>query len=145
MAHVAPLVACTKPGRFRGTRWPPPRASRSSACSTTMPTRSSRHRHAAPEGLQRAFDEAGVPAIVPRVGPLLGVFFTERQPTNFDEAQLAADNGVYPRFFHAMLDEGVALAPGAYEALFPSLAHTDDVIDETIAAASRAVATLASP
>ncbi len=94
------------------------------------------------DGMTAAFDAAGVTAIVPRVGPLVGVFFCAEQPTNFDEAQAAADNGVYRRFFHGMLDRGFALAPGAYEALFPSLAHTDDVIDATIDAAHEVARTL---
>ena len=94
------------------------------------------------EGLTRVFSDAGVPAVVPRVGPLVGIFFTDVQPTDFDEAQAAADNGVYPRFFHGMLDRGIGLAPGAYEALFPSLAHTDEVIDTTIAAAAEVASTL---
>jgi len=89
-------------------------------------------------GLQGAFDGAGVTAVVPRVGPLVGLFFTDSLPTDFDEAKVAADNGMYPRFFHGMLDRGVALAPGPYEALFPSLAHSDDVIDATVAAAYEA-------
>ncbi len=93
-------------------------------------------------GLAGAFADAGVVATVPRVGPLLGIFFTDTQPTNFDEAQAAADNGVYPRFFHGMLERGVALAPGAYEALFPSLAHNDSVIDATIEIAAEVAATL---
>ena len=84
-------------------------------------------------GMEAAFAAAGVAAVVPRVGPLLGLFFTDALPTNFDEADVAATNGVYQRFFHAMLARGVALAPGAYEAIFVSLAHTDDIIDETVA------------
>ena len=94
------------------------------------------------EGLTRVFKDAGVVATVPRVGPLVGIFFTGSQPTNFDEAQAAADNGVYPKFFHGMLDRGVALAPGAYEALFPSLAHSDEVIDATLETAAEVAATL---
>ena len=43
-----------------------------------------------------------------------------------------------PGFFHALLDEGVALAPGAYEVAFPGLAHDDSILDEVTAAASRA-------
>lgn len=93
-------------------------------------------------GLQGAFDAAGVTALVPRVGPLVGLFFTDAAPTNFDQAQAAADNGMYPRFFHGMLERGVALAPGAYEVMFPSLAHTDEVIDETVAAATEVAAGL---
>jgi glutamate-1-semialdehyde 2,1-aminomutase len=96
------------------------------------------------DGMSRAFADAGVVALVPRVGPLVGIFFTADQPMNFDEAKAAADNGTYPRFFHGMLDRGVALAPGAYEVLFPSMAHTDDVIDETIAAVGEVALEIAS-
>ena len=71
------------------------------------------------------------PAVVPRVGPLLGLFFTDEMPTDFDSAKEAADNGVYERFFHAMLQRGVALAPGAHAVLAPSLAPTYDVVQQT--------------
>ena len=90
-------------------------------------------------GIEAAAVKAGVPMSVPRVGPLVGVFFTDRKPSNYDEAKEAADNGVYPRFFHGLLDRGVAIAPGAYEVLFPSLAHTDEDIDRTIQAVSEAL------
>ena len=84
------------------------------------------------EGLVSAFDGAGLASVLPRVGSLLGLFFGTTPPTDFDEAKVLADNGVYPKVFHALLDRGVALAPGPYEALFPSLAHGDAVVDETI-------------
>ena len=58
------------------------------------------------------------------------------------EAKAAADNGKYATFFHHMLDQGIALAPGAYEVLFPSLAHTDADIDRTIEAAAKAARAL---
>ncbi len=92
------------------------------------------------DGMAEAFDSAGLTAIVPRVGSLVGIFFTDTQPTNFDEAQASAENGVYPKLFHELLDRGVAWAPGAYEVLFPSLAHTDDIIDQTIEAVGQAAA-----
>ncbi len=88
------------------------------------------------EGLQGAFTAAGVTAVVPRVGPLLGLFFTGEAPTDFDEARKAADNGCYPRFFHGMLRRGVAFAPGAYEAIFCSLVHSGAEIDATVSAAA---------
>ena len=94
------------------------------------------------EGMQAAFDDAGVTAVLPRIGPLLGIFFTDTAPHDFDSAKAAADNGVYPRFFHGMLDRGIALAPGAYEAIFPSLAHSDDEIEATITACAEVAATL---
>ncbi len=88
------------------------------------------------DGLRTAFAGAGLDAQVPQVGPLLGVFFTDRPVRNYDDAKLAADNGMYPRYFHGMLDRGIALAPGPYEVMFPSLAHTAADLDRTIAAAS---------
>jgi glutamate-1-semialdehyde 2,1-aminomutase len=58
-------------------------------------------------------------------------------PTDFAAAK-TTDEAAYARFFHAMLAEGVALAPGAYEAIFVGLAHDDAVIDRIVDAASRA-------
>ena len=84
------------------------------------------------DGLVSAFSGAGLTSVLPQVGTLLGLFFGTNPPTDFDEAKVVADNGVYPKVFHALLDRGVALAPGPYEALFPSLAHGDAVVDETI-------------
>jgi glutamate-1-semialdehyde 2,1-aminomutase len=92
------------------------------------------------EGMRNVFDAVGLPAVVPQVGPLVGLFFGDTTPTNFDEAKVLADNGVYPKFFHELLQRGVALAPGAYEILFPGLAHTDAVIDEALAAMAEAAA-----
>lgn len=87
-------------------------------------------------GLATAFDEAGVAAQVPCVGPLIGLFFTDLPVRNYDDAKEAAANGMYRRFFHGMLDRGIAFAPGPYEALFPSLAHSDADLDRTIEAAA---------
>tara|TARA_B100001146_G_scaffold118115_1_gene103875 strand:- start:389 stop:1663 length:1275 start_codon:yes stop_codon:yes gene_type:complete len=90
------------------------------------------------DGLAVAFNGAGLQTVLPRVGSLLGCFFGDVAPANFDEAKVLADNGIYPKVFHALLERGVALAPGAYEVLFPSLAHSDEVIDETISIAVEA-------
>lgn len=95
------------------------------------------------DGLAEAIGSAGVPVQVPRVGPLVGVFFGDHAVTDFPSAQASAGSGTYRRFFRAMLHRGVALAPGPYEALFPSLAHTDAHIDQTVAAAAEAAAHLA--
>jgi len=94
------------------------------------------------DGLADALTGSGLTAVLPRVGPLLGLFFGDVPPTDFDEAQALADNGIYPQVFHALLERGVALAPGAYEALFPSLAHDDEVIEATISAAAEAAASV---
>jgi glutamate-1-semialdehyde 2,1-aminomutase len=91
--------------------------------------------------LTAACDAAGLPATFPVVGTLVGMYFGEgAAPTNFDEAKTTHEK-LYAAFFHAMLAEGVALAPGAYEALFVGLGHTDAVIDEIGEVAPRAAVT----
>lgn len=93
-------------------------------------------------GMRAAFEAAGVEAVVPQIGPLVGLFFGAEEPTNFDEVSALAENGVYTKFFHGCLERGVALAPGPYEILFPGLSHTDAVIDETVEIMSEVAQTL---
>jgi glutamate-1-semialdehyde 2,1-aminomutase len=93
-------------------------------------------------GLEGAFEAAGVDAVVPRVGSLLGLFFGAETPRDLDEVSASVDRGLYAPFFRSMLRRGVALAPGPYEAIFVSLAHSDADIDATIAAATAAAAEL---
>lgn len=93
--------------------------------------------------LGQACAAAGLAARFPVVGTLVGMYFgAGAAPTNFVEAK-TTDEQVYRTFFHAMLSEGIALAPGAYEALFVGLAHTDDVLDAIGEAAGRAAAATA--
>jgi glutamate-1-semialdehyde 2,1-aminomutase len=90
--------------------------------------------------LRDACHAAGLPAQFPVVGTLVGMYFGEGDaPTDFVGAK-TTDESLFAAFFHAMLREGVALAPGAYEALFVGLAHTDDVLDEIGERAVRAAA-----
>jgi glutamate-1-semialdehyde 2,1-aminomutase len=76
-------------------------------------------------------------AVAPRVATLVGLFFATEAPVDYLGAR-AADHDRYAAFFHGLLDRGVALAPGGYEVLFPGLAHTDEVVDEVVAAARSA-------
>jgi glutamate-1-semialdehyde 2,1-aminomutase len=94
------------------------------------------------DGLRGAFADAGVAAVVPQVGPLVGLFFGEREPHNHDEARALVDLQRYPAFFHGMLDRGIALAPGAYEVLFPSLAHSADDIRITVEGAAEVASSM---
>jgi glutamate-1-semialdehyde 2,1-aminomutase len=88
--------------------------------------------------LRDACSAAGFAAQFPVVGTLIGMYCGEGElPTNFAEAK-QTDERAYARFFHAMLGEGVAMAPGAYEAIFVGLAHTDDVLDQIAESAGRA-------
>jgi glutamate-1-semialdehyde 2,1-aminomutase len=68
-------------------------------------------------------------------------FFTGEPVSNWETAN-RANRELYGKFFHAMLEEGVYLAPSQFEAAFVSLAHTDDVIDQTLAAATKALKTI---
>ena len=82
-----------------------------------------------------------MPITVPVVGPLVGLHFSATPAVDYDTAR-TTDEKRLRRFFHALLDAGVALAPGAYEVAFPGLAHDDAVLDEVTAAAARAATTL---
>jgi glutamate-1-semialdehyde 2,1-aminomutase len=92
-------------------------------------------------GLQSALDAAGIEAVVPRVDTLVGLFFCAAEPIDYATAQ-HTDTAVYAQFFHALLERGVALAPGAYEVMFPGLAHTAAIVDEVVAAARDAASSL---
>jgi glutamate-1-semialdehyde 2,1-aminomutase len=90
-------------------------------------------------GLADAARAAGVPMTTDSVGGMFGFYFSDRVPTSYAEAT-QCDIPRFKAFFHAMLDEGVYLAPSAYEAGFVSIAHTDALVEDTIAAAGRALA-----
>jgi glutamate-1-semialdehyde 2,1-aminomutase len=91
--------------------------------------------------LRDAFAAAGLPVVVPQEATLVGLFFGDQAPTDYPSAQ-QTDTARYAAFFHAMLDRGVALAPGAYEVMFPGLSHSDEVIDEVGAVARAAAGSL---
>ena len=76
---------------------------------------------------------------VNRVGSMFTVFFTDQPVTDWDSAK-RCDTARFGRFFRAMLERGVYLAPSQFEAAFLSAAHTDDDIRKTIAAAREAFA-----
>ncbi|MGN6693419.1 MAG: aminotransferase class III-fold pyridoxal phosphate-dependent enzyme, partial [Aquihabitans sp.] len=90
-------------------------------------------------GLQAALDGAGITAVVGTAGPLIGLHLGATAPTDYVEAR-GTDEAQYAALFHALLQRGVALAPGAYEVMFPGLAHDDAVIDRIIEVAGDAAA-----
>jgi len=94
------------------------------------------------EGLKQAATEVGVPVAVNYVGGMYGLFFTDAEKvTNFKEV-CECDTDKFKKFFHFMLEEGVYLAPSAFEAGFLSLAHSDQDINDTIVAAKKAFSQL---
>ena len=92
------------------------------------------------EGLEAAGRAAGVPLTTQSVGGMFGLFFTDKPVWSFADAT-TCDVAHFQRFFHAMLEEGIYLAPSAYEAGFVSIAHTEADIANTVAAAERALKT----
>jgi len=87
-------------------------------------------------GLKTAADQAGVPFAVDSVGGMFGFYFTPTVPTSFAEVT-QSNIEAFKLFFHAMLDEGVYLAPSAYEAGFTSIAHDNAVVEQIIQAAAK--------
>ncbi|MNN24742.1 Glutamate-1-semialdehyde 2,1-aminomutase [compost metagenome] len=89
------------------------------------------------DGLTAAARAANVPFAADAIGGMFGLYFTQTVPTSFAEVT-KADVGRFNRFFHAMLNEGVYLAPSAFEAGFVSAKHDDAIIATTVEAAARA-------
>ncbi len=93
-------------------------------------------------GLAKAAQAAGVPLATNHVCGMFGIFFTAAPRVERYSQAVACDVERFKRFFHAMLREGVYLAPSAFEAGFVSAAHTPEIIDATLAAAQRAFRSL---
>ncbi len=88
-------------------------------------------------GLEAAAREASVAVTTNQVGAMFGLFFTDQKVETYAQA-IACDTAAFNRFFHAMLERGVFLAPSAYEAGFTSSAHDENVIQATLVAAREA-------
>ncbi|KAF1712045.1 glutamate-1-semialdehyde-2,1-aminomutase [Pseudoxanthomonas kalamensis DSM 18571] len=94
-------------------------------------------------GLEAAAKDAGVPVTTNQVGAMFGLFFTGEKVETYAQAT-ACDIAAFNRFFHAMLEHGVFLAPSAYEAGFVSSAHDDAIVAATLEAARAAFAEVAA-
>ena len=95
------------------------------------------------DGVANLAADAGFQTVTNRVGSMWTTFFTDEPVVNWSSAN-KSDRALYGKYFHAMLDEGVYLAPSQFEAGFVSLAHTDEVIDQTIAASRKAFEVVSS-
>ena len=91
------------------------------------------------DGLAAAAKDAGVTFCAQAAGGMFGLYFSQWIPDTYERV-MRCDTARFNRFFHAMLAEGIYLAPSAYEAGFVSAAHSDDDIAATIEAARRAFA-----
>ena len=94
------------------------------------------------KGFKQLADKHGIPMLVHQVGGMFGFFFTNEETVTTYQQATECDAEKFKRFFHLMLDEGVYLAPSAFEASFLSTAHSDEEIDATLAAADRCFAKL---
>lgn len=90
------------------------------------------------EGFKRAGEVAGVSIQAQALGGMFGVYFAPQLPGSYQEV-MACDRARFNRFFHAMLERGVYLAPSAYEAGFVSAAHTAQDIEQTVRMAGEAL------
>jgi glutamate-1-semialdehyde 2,1-aminomutase len=88
------------------------------------------------DGILAAAKDAGIAMTCNRVGGMFGLFFSDQQVTSFTQAT-KCNIEQFKKFFHGMLDEGVYLAPSAYEAGFVSAAHSEQDLQNTIDAAAK--------
>ena len=79
-------------------------------------------------------DVCGPGVQIPVAGPLIGIFFSDDPVTDYAGAARSAATGRYPGLMHGLLERGIAIAPGAYEVFFPSLAHRGEELDRTVEA-----------
>ncbi len=93
-------------------------------------------------GLKQRAKQAGISMASNQVGAMFGVFFTQEENISQFSQVMQCDQELFKRFFHGMLEQGVYLAPSAFEAGFVSAAHTDEDIEKTLDAASIVFKTL---
>ncbi len=144
MAHLAPVGPVYQAGTLSGN----PVAMAAGLAALTELSRSDIHQalshttHKLAVGLKHAADEAGIPLAVNQVGGMFGFFFTETAKVSRYQQACGCDMERFKRFYHLMLNEGVYLAPSAFEAGFVSAAHGDSELQATLDAAKRCFAQL---
>ncbi|MBR7799900.1 glutamate-1-semialdehyde 2,1-aminomutase [Undibacterium fentianense] len=140
MAHLAPLGGVYQAGTLSGN----PVAV---ACGLTtlkliqesdFYSKLSHHTKLLTDGLNGLGQELGIDFCADAIGGMFGIYFSKNVPTSFAEV-MQCDAESFKKFFHAMLDRGIYLAPSAFEAGFVSASHSESVIKTTIAAAREAL------
>lgn len=97
------------------------------------------------EGIKAIAHSKGIPMTVNYVGSMFGLFFTDiDRVTNYQQA-INCDTKMFNRFYHAMLKEGIYLAPASYEAGFVSAAHDQSIVDETLRIAEKVLEQVSRP
>ncbi|WP_018652200.1 glutamate-1-semialdehyde 2,1-aminomutase [Actinobacillus capsulatus] len=144
MEYIAPTGPVYQAGTLSGN---PIAMAAGLACLTELSKAGNEEKLAAQtktlaEGFKALADKHNVPLTVQYVGGMFGLFFTEQAEINNYQDVMKCDAAKFNRFFHLMLEQGVYLAPSAFEAGFMSLAHSDEDIQATLAAADKAFAAL---
>lgn len=142
MEHIAPTGPVYQAGTLSGN---PIAMAAGLACLTELSKAGNEEKLAEKtknlaEGLKALADKHGIPFCVQYVGGMLGLFFTEQEKVESYQDVMKCDVAKFNTFFHKMLEQGVYLAPSAFEAGFMSLAHSDEDIAYTLEAADRAFA-----
>ncbi|HDR0633894.1 glutamate-1-semialdehyde 2,1-aminomutase [Pasteurella multocida] len=145
MQHIAPLGPVYQAGTLSGN---PIAMAAGLACLTELKKAGNAQRLAQQTeklalGLKALADKHHVPFVVNYVGGMFGIFFTEQKTVSSYQAVMACNTEKFNRFFHAMLAQGIYLAPSAFEAGFMSLAHSDQDIERTLQAADQVFSQLA--
>ncbi len=144
MQHIAPIGAVYQAGTLSGN---PIAMAAGLACLTELKKDGNQQRlnqltEKLSQGLKALADKHGIPFSVNYVGAMFGLFFTDKTEVSSYQDVMACDTEKFKLFFHKMLEQGVYLAPSAFEAGFMSLAHSDEDIDRTLAAADKVFAQL---
>jgi glutamate-1-semialdehyde 2,1-aminomutase len=144
MSHIAPLGPVYQAGTLSGNplAMAAGLAMLNALCEPGIHAQISAKSEYLTEGIQTMADRHGVPFTTTCVGGMFGLFFTDKDEiTSFADAT-SCDTQRFGRFFHGMLEQGIYLAPSAFEAGFISNAHTEADLDATLAAADTVFANL---
>ncbi|MCE0559283.1 glutamate-1-semialdehyde 2,1-aminomutase [Motilimonas sp. E26] len=138
MDHIAPTGPVYQAGTLSGNpvAMSAGLAALNALCEPGVYQRLSEKTEYLAKGLKQAADEAGIPLAINYVGGMFGFFFTAEEKITRYEQVTQCDIERFKTFYHLMLEQGVYLAPSAYEAGFLSLAHSQEDLDKTIAAAA---------
>jgi len=144
MEHISPLGPVYQAGTLSGN----PLSMTAGMKTLTLATQEGIHKELDGKakrlvnGIMAKAKQAGIAMTSNQVGGMFGLFFSDEEKITSFAQVMKSDQERFKIFFHAMLDEGVYLAPSAFEAGFVSAAHTNEDIDATIEAAGRVLVTL---